>query len=193
MALAAGATASAQSAPVSTPARTLVRPTLTVRSKGASDYKDVSAKGATVTAPSLRADMSTSPAVTVVAWLYFPFRVEDGGDSHAVTLMPPDRGSPTRGSYVWVTAAGAPAGHYHVRFTFQHINGTTGTTNVSIHSGGTPSDPVVATCTLSSSVQSCDAILSTAGGAFAVTASVDSGAALLFDSVYLVPAVPTEG
>jgi hypothetical protein len=154
------------------------------------DYSDVSAQAATVTTPSLRGAMSTSPAVTVVAWLYFPFVVKDGGDSHAITLMPPDGGLPARGSYVWVTAAGAPAGHYHVRFTFQHINGTTGTTNVSIHSGGTPSGPVVATCTISGTVQSCDAVLSTSGGAFAMTASIDSGVALLFDSVYLAPTVP---
>jgi hypothetical protein len=145
---------------------------------------DLTAQMATVTAPTLQATMPNVPGGLITVMLRNVVVEPWGGGGVRIGLMP------NGNTWVQVNAA-PPAGKYHVRFNYlwmpQAPAGMATSTHISVHAGQLPSDPVVASCTVTPSVLHCDALVTSPGGTFLLSASDDGGAYLFFNNVTVAP------
>lgn len=137
---------------------------------------DNTAAAATVGIPNLYALMNGIPGTPKASvTLRNVLRVEENANGKPPMFL----GS---GGLIWLSVGNAPAGYYHVRFDGAPIGATT----LEIHLGQTASDPVVATCPITSDAPHCDVVISNPGGTFSL-AGVVTGGQLQFWDVYVAP------
>lgn len=144
--------------------------------------RDNTAQAVTVTIPNLYAIMSAVPGSPKAS---LTFRNVLFVSESANGKPPMIFGS---GGSMWLAVGNAPAGYYHVRFDGVPTDGSTSAT-VQIHLGQVASDPLIATCTVTSSRSFCDTIISNPGGTFMLDGVITSGQFQFWDA-YIAPTAP---